>query len=506
MLTNANSTPSHVQVLVIGGGINGVGIARDAAGRGLSVALCEKSDLGGATSSSSSKLIHGGLRYLEQYEFRLVREALAEREVLLANSPHIMWPLRFRLPHQKHLRPAWMIRIGLFLYDSLAKRTFLPASTTLSVGSSSPLASGISTCFEYSDGWVDDARLVILNALSAQQKGAHIMPQTECLSAERSENGWKVSLRGSDGKTFSLSADVLVNAGGPWALSVIERMQGVENPKSMRLVKGSHIIVPRLYDSEEAYILQNSDGRIVFVIPYEQQFSLVGTTDEDYVGDPAQASISESETQYLVSIVNQYFKRQITTGDIVHSYSGVRPLLEEKNASAQELTRDYKLELDIGIKGAPLLNIFGGKITTYRKLAEQAVNKLMPLFCTVKHARPWTSTEPLPGGDFENQQTLALKMQQKCSWLPSTLCERWARQYGTLAFTFINTLSSPSDMGECFGADLFEMEVNYLITHEWARTSDDILWRRTKCGLVFTDSEKARLHDYLLRKTKRLAA
>ena len=329
---------SVVDVLVVGGGVNGVGVALDAAGRGLSVTLCENGDLAGATSSSSSKLIHGGLRYLEHYEFRLVKEALAEREVLLQKAPHIMWPLRFRLPHQKHLRPAWMIRIGLFLYDSLAKRNMLPRSKRVKTSSESPLVSDISTCFEYSDGWVDDARLVVLNALAAKDQGATIRTRTECISAEKEAALWKVTLRDHEGKTFIVKAKSIVNATGPWAVSFLDRLVDVKNPNAMRMVKGSHFVVPKLYDTDEAYILQNKDGRIVFVIPYEDDFSLVGTTDEDFQGDPLDAAISDDETRYLIDVVNTYFKTKISTEDIVHSYSGVRPLLEEKNASAQELS------------------------------------------------------------------------------------------------------------------------------------------------------------------------
>ncbi len=383
-MSQSNQTEQTVDVLVVGGGVNGVGVALDAAGRGLSVALCEKGDLAGATSSSSSKLIHGGLRYLEHYEFRLVKEALAEREVLLKKAPHIMWPLRFRLPHQKHLRPAWMIRIGLFLYDSLAKRNMLPRSRKLTTTSESPLVSGISTCFEYSDGWVDDARLVVLNALAAQDQGAKIYTRTECVKAEKLDNLWNVELKTSQGKTFTVKAKSIVNAAGPWAVSFLDRLVNIHNPNAMRMVKGSHFVVPKLYNSDEAYILQNKDGRIVFVIPYEGDFSLVGTTDEDFKGNPSDAAISNEETDYLIDVVNNYFKSKITREDIVHTYSGVRPLLEEKNASAQELTRDYKVELK-GEAGKPvLLNIFGGKITTYRKLSEHAVDKLVSCFPKAK--------------------------------------------------------------------------------------------------------------------------
>lgn len=498
-MTNNNiNVTTSVDVLVVGGGVNGVGVALDAAGRGLNVALCEKGDLGGATSSSSSKLIHGGLRYLEHYEFRLVKEALAEREVLLAKAPHIMWPLRFRLPHQKHLRPAWMIRIGLFLYDSLAKRNMLPRSKKLSTSSNGPLVSDIKTCFEYSDGWVDDARLVVLNALAAQDQGATIFPRTECTHAEKLADRWRVTLKSSEGKTFTVEAKSIVNAAGPWAVSFLDRLADIKNPNAMRLVKGSHFIVPKLYDTDEAYILQNKDGRIVFVIPYEDDFSLVGTTDENYTGDPSQAAISDAETDYLIDIVNTYFKTKISRDSVVHSYSGVRPLLEEANASAQELTRDYKVEL-IGEKNTPmLLNIFGGKITTYRKLAEHAVDKLAAHF--PRAGKAWTKDVPLPGGAFDGQEALFNNLSQQYPWLPSTIARRYVRQYGLLCHKFLDEKQSINAMGENFGADLYQAEVDYLIEHEWAMTLEDVIWRRTKQGLRLTLAQKQHLESYILSK------
>ena len=498
-MSHNNESEKTVDVLVVGGGVNGVGVALDAAGRGLSVALCEKGDLAGATSSSSSKLIHGGLRYLEHYEFRLVKEALAEREVLLKKAPHIMWPLRFRLPHQKHLRPAWMIRIGLFLYDSLAKRNMLPRSRKLSTTSESPLVNDIKTCFEYSDGWVDDARLVVLNALAAQDQGAQIFTRTECVKAEEQGNLWRVELKTAQGKTFTIKAKSIVNAAGPWAVSFLDRLVNVHNPNAMRMVKGSHFIVPKLYDTEEAYILQNKDGRIVFVIPYEGDFSLVGTTDEDFKGNPSDAAISEEETEYLIEVVNTYFKSKITRSDIVHSYSGVRPLLEEKNASAQELTRDYKVELK-GETGKPvLLNIFGGKITTYRKLAEHAVNKLVSCFPKAKKA--WTKEVPLPGGAFESQDALVKQLLSEFPWLEKGIAERYARQYGVLSYKFLKGKMSAEDMGGDFGAGMYSAEVDYLIEYEWACTLEDVLWRRTKHGLRLDKEQQATLSQYIEQKT-----
>jgi glycerol-3-phosphate dehydrogenase len=501
-MSKSRENSNIVDVLVVGGGVNGVGVALDAAGRGLSVTLCEKGDLAGATSSSSSKLVHGGLRYLEQYEFRLVKEALAEREVLLKKAPHIMWPLRFRLPHQKHLRPAWMIKIGLFLYDSLAKRNLLARSKKLKTSSEGPLVNDISTCFEYSDGWVDDARLVVLNAIAAKDQGATIYTRTECVSAEKDEALWNVVLRNNQGKTFTIKAKSIVNAAGPWAVSFLDRLVDVKNPNAMRMVKGSHFVVPKLYDTDEAYILQNKDGRIVFVIPYEKDFSLVGTTDEDFQGNPLDAAISQEETDYLVDVVNTYFKTKITADNIVHSYSGVRPLLEEKNASAQELTRDYKVELK-GKAGEPvLLNIFGGKITTYRKLAEHAVDKLVSCFPRAKKA--WTKEAPLPGGAFSDKTSLKSELQLSYPWLPASVIERYGRQYGLLCHKFLTGVTSVDGLGQDFGAQLYQAEVDYLIHFEWAQTVEDVLWRRTKHGLRLNDEQKRALSQYIEGKVASL--
>lgn len=489
---------TQVDVLVIGGGINGVGIAADAAGRGLSVTLCEKGDLGGATSSASSKLIHGGLRYLEHYEFRLVKEALAEREVLLAKAPHIMWPLRFRLPHQSHLRPAWMIRAGLFLYDSLAKRQVLPRSRKIKPEPGKPLKKEITTCFEYSDGWVDDARLVVLNAMAARDQGATILARTECINAEKEGAYWKATLRAPDGTHSKVKARSIVNAAGPWAVSLIDRLAQTPNPGSMRLVKGSHIIVPKLYDTQEAYILQNKDKRIVFAIPYENDFTLIGTTDEDYQGDPGAVTISEDEKEYLVDIINTYFTRSIDKSDIVHTYSGVRPLLEEANASAQELTRDYKVAMSGDEHSPVLVNIFGGKITTYRKLAEQAVNTLVEHF--PKAGKSWTKSVPLPGGSFVSQSELLNELSGLYPWLGEDTLARYVRQYGTLCKRFLSDKQRVEDMGTDFGNGLYQAEIDYLCDYEWAHNTDDILWRRTKQGLRLNDAQVTRLAGYLLGK------
>lgn len=483
-------------LLIIGGGINGAGIAADAAGRGLSVALCEMNDLGSATSSNSSKLIHGGLRYLEYYEFRLVREALAEREVLLKNAPHIIWPLRFRLPHRPHLRPAWMIRAGLFLYDNLAKRATLPASKSLIFGAESVLKSSMPRGFEYSDGWVDDARLVVLNALAARAKGAMIKTRTRCISARRTDQFWSVTLLDTlTGHTEVLKSRSIVNAAGPWVSSLFEDVMNSKPPKNIRLVKGSHIIVPRIHNEPEAYILQNEDGRIVFVIPYEKSFSLIGTTDQEYVGDPARVAIDQGEIDYLIEVTNQHFRRQINAADIVRTYSGVRPLLDDNAGSAQAVTRDYTFEVDAPGNQAPLISIFGGKITTYRKLSEAAVDKLCEHF--PDSGPKWTADARLPGGDFETQPALQNELTRRYPWLPNQVITRYVRTYGTLAYRLLKDIDCLSKMGTDFGAGLYEAEVLYLIDHEWALTVEDILWRRTKRGLYTTETDVDRLTIYV---------
>lgn len=469
-------------VIVIGGGVNGSGIAMDAAGRGLRVLLSEMDDLGSATSSRSSKLIHGGLRYLEFYEFRLVREALAEREALLGNAPHIMWPLRFRLPHRPHLRPAWMIRIGLFLYDHLAKRELLPASRGLQFGADSPLVSSIDRGFEYSDGWVDDARLVVLCATAARQHGATVRTRSRCVRAERVDGLWRVTLQDqSTGKTSEHHCRTLINAAGPWVSRLFSEVLQQPAPRQIRMVKGSHIVVPRMAIGEQAYILQNEDGRIVFVIPYENDFSLIGTTDVDYQGDPSAVSISTEETNYLIKVVNDHFREQLSASDIVWTFSGVRPLMDDEASSAQKASRDYSFELDAKPGQAPLLSVFGGKITTYRKLAEAAVDSLAEFF---PHAGPaWTHDASLPGGDFADQASLVADLTHRHPWLPTKLAARWARTYGTLVQDILRDCTSLNDLGEHFGAGLYGREVEYLIANEWATTVEDILWRRTKLGL-----------------------
>ncbi|OBY91122.1 glycerol-3-phosphate dehydrogenase [Pseudomonas sp. AU11447] len=482
---------------VVGGGINGAGIAADAAGRGLSVFLCEQHDLAAHTSSASSKLIHGGLRYLEHHEFRLVREALAEREVLLAKAPHIVHPMRFVLPHRPHLRPAWMIRAGLFLYDHLGKREKLPASRGVRFGIDSPLKAEITRGFEYSDCSVDDARLVVLNAMAARENGAHIHPHTRCVSARRSKGLWHLHLERRDGSLYSIRARALVNAAGPWVDRFLREELRQKPPYGIRLIQGSHLIVPRLYDGEHAYILQNEDRRIVFAIPYLRQFTLIGTTDREYQGDPAQISISEAETDYLLNVVNAHFKRQLSRQDILRSFSGVRPLCDDESDDPSAVTRDYTLALDNTPGEAPLLSVFGGKLTTYRKLAEAALEQLKPHFAGVMKAS-WTASAPLPGGEaMTTVEDLAIQLMERLRQLDPALARRWASTYGSRIWRLLDGAHNLSELGEHLGAGLYAREVEYLVREEWARDADDILWRRTKLGLFLNARQKERLEQLL---------
>ncbi|GLK88222.1 glycerol-3-phosphate dehydrogenase [Pseudomonas turukhanskensis] len=494
----SSSLAEIYDVAVVGGGINGVGIAADAAGRGLSVFLCEKDDLAQHTSSASSKLIHGGLRYLEHYEFRLVREALAEREVLLAKAPHIVKPMRFVLPHRPHLRPAWMIRLGLFLYDHLGKRKQLAGSRGLRFGAGSPLKAEITRGFEYADCWVDDARLVVLNAMAAREQGAHIHTRTRCVSARRSKGLWHVHLERADGSLFSIRAHALVNAAGPWVARFIKDDLQQKSPYGIRLIQGSHIVVPRLFDGEQAYILQNEDRRIVFAIPYLERFTLIGTTDREYQGDPAQVAISAEETQYLLDVVNAHFKQSIGQADILHTYSGVRPLCDDESDDPSAVTRDYTLALSAAPGEAPLLSVFGGKLTTYRKLAESAMGHLAPFFSQMKTS--WTAEAPLPGGEqMTSRSALVEALSSQYGWLPTQVARRWASTYGSRSFTILEGAKSLEDLGEDLGAGLYAREVDYLCREEWARDAADILWRRSKLGLFMTPGQQARLSAYLLR-------
>ncbi|MBU9148850.1 glycerol-3-phosphate dehydrogenase [Burkholderia multivorans] len=478
--------PNRYDLLVVGGGINGAGIARDAAGRGLSVLLCEQDDLASHTSSASTKLIHGGLRYLEYKEFGLVRKALQERETLLRAAPHIMWPLRFVMPHMPNLRPAWLIRIGLFLYDHLAKRELLPGSRGIDMrrhAAGAPLVDSIRRGFVYSDGWVDDARLVVLNALDAKERGAEILTRTKLVSAERRSDEWEARLQQPDGAIRAVRACAIANAAGPWVGDVLHGALGRGAHHSVRLVKGSHIVTRRLFDHDHAYIFQNPDKRIIFAIPYERDFTLIGTTDVEYTSDPARVAIDRDETQYLCDSINRYFKRKISPADVHWTYSGVRPLLEDENAAnASAVTRDYRLEMDDG-EGAPLLSVFGGKITTFRKLAEEAGDMLCRALG--RDAPAWTAGAPLPGGDIANAKfdAFADAFAKRHRWLPAPLARRYARAYGTRAARVVGNAQSLADLGAEIVPGLFEAELRYLRDTEWATCAQDVLWRRSKLGL-----------------------
>ncbi|MFJ4054782.1 glycerol-3-phosphate dehydrogenase [Pseudomonas sp. NPDC089743] len=487
---------------VIGGGINGVGIAADAAGRGLKVFLCEKDDLAQHTSSASSKLIHGGLRYLEHYEFRLVREALAEREVLLAKAPHIVKPMRFVLPHRPHLRPAWMIRAGLFLYDHLGKRKRLGASRSLRFGPGYPLKPAITRGFEYADCAVDDARLVVVNAMAAREHGAHIRTRTRCLRAERVDGLWQVELQHADGSLQTIRARALVNAAGPWVARFIKDDLKLTAPYGIRLIQGSHLLVPRLYEGDHAYILQNEDQRIVFCIPYLDRFTLVGTTDREYSGDPAKVAITEQETGYLLDVVNAHFNHQLSAGDILHTYSGVRPLCNDESDNPSAVTRDYTLALSATQGEAPLLSVFGGKLTTYRKLAESAMAELKPFFSQM--GQSWTASSALPGGEgMSTPQVLVEELLAQHPWLAVDIAKRWAVTYGSRTWQLLEGVNGPDDLGQAIGGGLFAREVDYLRDSEWAISAQDILWRRTKLGLFTSESEQRALADYLAQSDAR---
>jgi D-erythritol 1-phosphate dehydrogenase len=486
-----------VDLVVIGGGVNGAGIARDAAGRGLSVIMCEKGDLGEGTSSRSGKLIHGGLRYLEYYEFRLVREALIEREVLLNAAPHIVWPMRFVLPHSPEQRPAWLVRLGLFLYDHLGGRKKLPGSRKLDLRTApegKAIKDNFKTAFEYSDCWVDDARLVVLNAIDAQERGAKIIVRTAATSARRSNGRWEVEFRDASGKTSKVKAKALANAAGPWVESVINGVAGLNSARKVRLVKGSHIIVQKFWEGAQAYLLQNHDKRVIFVNPYEDDLCLIGTTDIPYEGRAEDVAIDQSEIDYLLTAVNRYTKKQLTQFDIVQSYSGVRPLYDDDAEDPSAVTRDYVFDVD---GEPPLLSVFGGKITTYRKLAEHAMQKLKPFFPTM--ADNWTSKATLPGGDITNADfdMFLAKLLNDLPWLPHDVAYHYARLYGSRVSGVINGAKSVADLGENFGGTLYECEVNYLREHEWAESAEDILLRRTKHGVHMSKEKRERVSQYL---------
>lgn len=497
---DANINNAVLDLLVIGGGINGAGIAADAAGRGLSVGLYDAADFASATSSASSKLIHGGLRYLEHYEFRMVSEALAEREILLFKAPHIVKPMSFRLPHRSFLRPAWMIRVGLFLYDNLRKRTTLSASHSVNLAKSGLFKPEITKGFEYSDCWVDDARLVILNAIHARNNSANVMNYCSVKKAVRLNGVWQVTLFNEQTNTyFERKAKALVNATGPWVNHFFNEGLDHESPRNIRLIKGSHIIVPAIHTEEQAYILQNKDNRIVFVIPYMEDFSIIGTTDVKYSGDPRKVEISDDEINYLIDVVNQHFIRQINSEDVLWTYSGVRALCDDESDSAQAMTRDYTLEIEDDSGQAPLLSIFGGKLTTFRKLAEAAMVILDPYFPRL--GKPWTANVALPGGDFNYpRKQLVKNICSKHHWLSEKTANRYVNQFGTLVLTLLKNISSEEDMGKIFAEGVYQTEVDYLIDNEFAKTSEDILWRRTKLGFYLSDKEKNSIVDYMQTK------
>lgn len=484
-------------LIVIGGGINGAGIAADAAGRGLSVLMLEAQDLACATSSASSKLIHGGLRYLEHYEFRLVSEALAEREVLLKLAPHIAFPMRFRLPHRPHLRPAWMIRTGLFLYDHLGKRTSLPGSCGLRFGADSVLKPEIVRGFEYSDCWVDDARLVLANAQMVVRKGGEVLTRTRATSARRENGLWVVEAEDIDtGERFTWQARGLVNATGPWVKSFFDEGLHLPSPYGIRLIKGSHIVVPRAHSQPQSYILQNEDKRIVFVIPWLDEFSIIGTTDQEYHGDPQNVKIDDGEIDYLLKVYNAHFKKQLNRDDIVWTYSGVRPLCDDESDSPQAITRDYTLDVHDENGKAPLLSVFGGKLTTYRKLAEHAMEKLAHYYSNIGPA--WTKTGVLPGGEIQgSRDDYAASLRRRHGWLSESLARHYARTYGSNSEKILENARSLSDLGEDFGHEFYEAELRYLVEHEWVRKLDDAIWRRTKLGMWLNDEQQARVAQWL---------
>ncbi|ATI43133.1 glycerol-3-phosphate dehydrogenase [Pacificitalea manganoxidans] len=504
-------------LFIIGGGINGCGIARDAAGRGLRVGLAEMGDLAQATSSASTKLFHGGLRYLEFFEFRLVREALIERETLLRAMPHISWPMRFVLPYHPDMRfegenpasrllrrvmpwregrrPAWMIRFGLFLYDTLGGRKILPGTRTLDLTRApegAVLEDRFAKAYEYSDCWVQDSRLVVLNARDAAARGARIMTRAKVQSARREGGVWVIDIDTADGPE-QVTARALVNAGGPWVGDIIHGTIGLNSSEGVRLVRGSHIVTRRLFEHDKAYFFQGTDGRIIFAIPYEEDFTLIGTTDSDHDGDPAQAECTPEERDYLCRFASEYFRTPVTPDDVVWTYSGVRPLYDDGAKSATAATREYVLSLDAG-DGAALLNVFGGKITTYRRLAEAALRKLAPHLPQV--GSPWTAGAPLPGGNFpvDAVAPLTRALQADYPFLTPAWARRMMRAYGLEAREILGKARVAEDLGEHYGGTLTEAELSWLIRREWARTADDVLWRRSKLGLRLTDAEIDALH------------
>jgi glycerol-3-phosphate dehydrogenase len=519
--SNSPLPATDCDVLIVGGGINGCGIARDLAGRGWRVVLCEKDDLASHTSSSSTKLIHGGLRYLEYYEFSLVRKALQEREVLLKSAPHIMWPLRFVMPHDPSMRPAWMIRIGLFMYDHLAKREVLPGSRSIDLRShaaGAPLKPQFKRGFVYSDGWVDDARLVVLNALDARARGAEVLTRTRCVHAQRDADGWTATLEAADGGIRVVRARAVVNAAGPWAESFLRGVaQSAKGEplatRHLRLVKGSHIVVPRLFEHDHAYIFQNPDKRIIFAIPYQDEFTLIGTTDIELNGDdPGAARIAEEEIAYLCTQASRYFEKAIVPADVVWTYSGVRPLLDDASGDPSAVTRDYMLESNT--TAAPLLSVWGGKITTFRKLAEDAADEVGKMLGQSTAQRsPWTDGAFLAGGDLsawigaatrpdDDFERFVAAVQARYAWLDARLARRLARAYGARVAELLGDAQSMADMGEAVAPGLHARELQFLQESEWAMSADDVLWRRSKLGLRYTAEERAQVAAWLQAHAK----
>lgn len=529
----------HCDVLVVGGGINGVGIARDLAGRGWSVVLCEQDDLASHTSSASTKLIHGGLRYLEHREFGLVRKALQEREVLLRSAPHVMWPLRFVLPHDASMRPAWMIRLGLWLYDHLARREFLPGSHAVLLRDSpygEPLQPGWTQGFVYSDGWVDDARLVALCALDAAERGAQVLTRTRADSIRPDGGAWRIDLSRRDAVTgaptrrLAVRARAVVNAAGPWAEHLLREVMAVppapagkssrthgapsgatsgSTGGSLRLVKGSHIVVPKLFAHDHAYIFQGQDRRIIFAIPYERDFTLVGTTDVEFRGDPAHVAIDDDEVAYLCRELGRYLRRPITPADVVWTYAGVRPLLDDAKGSASAVTRDYLLQAQS--RPAPWLTVWGGKLTTFRLLSEQAANQVGEMLGETR--QPWTDTAPLPGGDLSDVldslrdpasdiAAFQVQLRQRHPWMDLGLAKRWSRAYGSRTLRMLDGITSRADLGAEVAPDLYEAELFHLKRHEWALTAEDVLWRRSKLGLHCTPEQRQAVADWFAAQAR----
>ena len=493
-------TTTIYDLAVIGGGVNGAGIARDAAGRGAKVILLERGDLARGTSSASTKLIHGGLRYLEHYEFKLVRESLIERERLWAIAPHIIWPLRFVLPHQKGIRPAWLVRLGLFLYDHIGGRQRLPATRTLNLHrdpAGKPLKPEFIKAFEYSDCWVDDARLVVLNALDADEHGADIRTNTEVTHLERCEGIWRIDIAGQ----ASIRAKAVVNAAGPAVLDLLSRTAGHQRDpdEQIRLVRGSHIVVPKLFDTPQAYFCQNPDGRIFFAIPYEDDFTLIGTTDADHHGPLDNITASPQEIEYICESASAYFKQPLSPADVVYSYAGVRPLVDDGSGKPETASRGYHFDIDLDANcRAPILSVFGGKITTYRHLAESAITQLAAYLPALTGPN-WTLEKPLPGGDFpmSGAADLAMALHTEYPLVPERLIGRYVRSYGTRTRFMLGAIQTLSDMGQDFGHGLYAVEVDYLRRNEWAKSADDILWRRSKLGLRFSREQRAVLERYL---------